>query len=472
MRNLISLSGVQQVAGAITTATGLQFGNVLDFFGVGDTSSIINDASSDIVWNTARIVGADSVTSTITNAGGLTAVLNNPVVGGLISVLGSLLGGGSEPCGYSGIPGIPLGSIGSPIGFFPPSVLHVPVKDFEAEGYLRTIMGNTFVISQNTLSIVVNTAISQRHLDTIRGLLLDLCQKEYVRDPQLQHAWAEVIGEFVRRTHQFVLTAYAANPIFISSQTIYYKLVDDAIYETFKKEIRDSDIGKATKNKLLKTLERERFESLFPYDWGNVEWAPEDLPDELIKDFEAAGGWIAWARLFLRPEINEQGLTSIVQREFARRRERGLAYEQEKLAWGRGFFSYENCDLEIYTDIRTDRRNCRIVTPGALIQDEVSLVFGTAIRQMEEADEIDEWVAANSIAVLNDILNWNGLNSDRSRKINSLQNRGRDPVIPPIPVPPGNAKNLIETGTMPPRNKRFPTEFDRAFEFEFENVTP
>ena len=95
--------------------------------------------------------------------------------------------------------------------------------------------------------------------------------------------------------------------------------------------------------------------------------------------------------------------------EYDRRRELARQYEAEKLAWGRGFFSYEICDLEVYSDIYGDRRNCRIATPGALIQDEVSFVFGSALRQMENADEFEEWVAPNTLAVLNDTLNWNGL---------------------------------------------------------------
>ena len=118
--------------------------------------------------------------------------------------------------------------------------------------------------------------------------------------------------------------------------------------------------------------------------------------------------------------------------ELNARIDKQIGYEQEKLAWGRGFFSYEICDLSVYVRNQgeedwvadanvmnyEDRRNCRIATPGSLIQDQTSFVFGSALRQMELNDEYEEWIAPNTLAVLSDILSFRGFNNAESRNNN------------------------------------------------------
>jgi len=319
--------------------------------------------------------------------------------------------------------------------------LYVPVKDFEAEAVLQDIAGTLRAMNRDLEFIQTDT-------QAIRYLLYHLCMKEYVYDHTIQHAWRDVIGQFVETTREWVRTVYNNNPIFLTNQTIYYQIVDRNVIEIFKREIMASNLGSVAQQKILQEIERRVDEEFFPY-YGDQTLAPDGLSDQLTRPTEF--NWEDWNSLMVRSSNNISSLSQLAFMELGRKRQRMLAYEQEKLAWGDGFFSYELCDLDIY--IRgtggpsgpTDRRNCRIVTPGSLIQDQVSLVFGSAIRQMEEADEFEEWVSENAVLVLNDILNDTGL-------VDTTRTGGT------APIDPTDAGTQIQSGT---RNAPIPDDLER-----------
>lgn len=318
--------------------------------------------------------------------------------------------------------------------------LFVPVKDFEAEAYLRAIAGDINAIEKDTNLI-------ERDTQVIRYYLKQLCFKELSYDHTIQHAWAKVIGEFVKKTKEFVLTAYDLNPIFVTTPNTYYRTVDFAVLSALLQDIKYSNIGEKARELIYGELLKRQFEDVFPYDENKKfeQWAPDDLPNlladnnpnnaALMEDY-----WLEYRNFQYRPTQSVSSLVALAEAEYESRRQKIRAIEEQKLNWGRGFLSYESCDLELYkvdgTRNRWDRRNCRIITPGSLIQDSVSLIFGSAIRQMEAADEFEEWVAGNTIALLNDVLNLNGL--QRSR-----------PGVSTNPISPQQATPLIIPGERP-----------------------
>lgn len=276
---------------------------------------------------------------------------------------------------------------------------YVPVRDFEQ------------ISLQNQQ---LNT------LQSINGLLTSMCQKEYVADPQIQQEWASIIGQLVQNTQTWVRTAYNGNPVFLQNPYIYYDLVEQKVYQTYIADILASNIGASTQLEIVQNLNLKRGEAagIFPYD-GNETLAPDGIAQALSNDYEASGGSEQAYQLFTDPGMNFAGVIARIQEQLDQRVQQAIEYEEQKLDWGRGFFSYEICDLQVYQNPRgtelSDRRNCRIATPGSLIQEQTALVLGSGIRQMEEADEVDEWVSASAVTALNDILNNNGLNTTWSR---------------------------------------------------------
>ena len=243
--------------------------------------------------------------------------------------------------------------------------------------------------------------LQDQDIQRTRDYLRLLCEKEYELDHTLQHAWAKVIDQFVIETINWVQTVYNDNPIFVTNQSVYYKLVDKNVFSTFVQEIAVSQIGPNNKRDILRYLFTNRFIDRFPYPLADVLNVPELAPDELPHNLQRFYTEEEWNRL-TKAEGNVVGVINIAQTELDRRIRETRTNEVNKLNWGRGFFSYEVCDLTLFTRLVNtefstnlqkfpqDRRNCRIVTPGSLIQDQTSLVLGSALRQMELADEVDE----------------------------------------------------------------------------------
>lgn len=260
-----------------------------------------------------------------------------------------------------------------------------------------------------------------------------ICEKEYEEDHTLQHAWARLIGEFVAQTKIFIERGYNGNPAFITSQPAYYQLVNVTVSRVFLEDIVASDIGESTKRAIIEGVSLELYAYDYPYDapTPEEEISPDDLPENLTRnpvdggDFYSNGGYDALGRLFLYKHGGDEE-TAILEAFAAleNRRAEQITYEQEKLAWGNGFFSYEICDLAFQNSNPEDRRNCRISTPGSLIQDQTSFVFGSALRQMELNDEYEEWIAPNTLAVLSDVLSYRGFNNLESRNTNLVMGSG------------------------------------------------
>lgn len=117
-------------------------------------------------------------------------------------------------------------------------------------------------------------------------------------------------------------------------------------------------------------------------------------------DFSTGQTWNAWFELSVNPYNNALGAylgsrnalrTSIAQAQ---------SEQLRILDWGRGVRSYEVCDTEGVEDPRNSANisvgsyNCRIATPGVVINEQLSQVVGSGFRQLELADEINEIIGA------------------------------------------------------------------------------
>ncbi len=319
------------------------------------------------------------------------------------------------------------GNVGSGAG-------EVPVYDNDASSNLVALINAMIRESEFTEE---QDGDVQRTAEYLRLL----CEKEYEEDHTLQHAWANLIGEFVIETQRFVTTGFNGNPAFLTNQNIYYQLVTIATARVLMQDIVDSpNMGTDAKIILIEAIADNLFQDRFP---TNVVLAPDNPVgtfEEQVADEEIAINAVKDNAL---EELNRRVTTQLEQ-------------EQEKLAWGRGFFSYEICDLGVFVNSdgdanEEDRRNCRITTPGALIQDQTSFVFGSALRQMELNDEYEEWIAPNTLAVLNDILGWRGLtNILESRNFTDISLDSTDYEnfdIPPTPAGPVDVRNIVDIET-------------------------
>lgn len=311
--------------------------------------------------------------------------------------------------------------------------VRVPVDDDETQSILRALANQMNV---NQVSAV-----------RAREYLRLLCEKEYEEDHILQHAWANLIGDFVAETTQFIARGYGGNPAFLTNQNAYYQLVNITVARVFMQDVIDSNIGNETKREIVRKIAQNLFGDFFPYT-GPITLGDQTIPTNLAADNLAYTNdqyWREFNDLSSHPSFKSDNLVEDAAKELSRRQEAQVLKEQEKLSWGRGFFSFEICDLAVYVRANgvinpEDRRNCRIATPGSLVQDQTSFVFGSALRQMEINDEYEEWVAPNTLAVLADVLSYRGFVGSDARHPNAA---GNGQNIPADAASPTTVRNQV-----------------------------
>ena len=273
---------------------------------------------------------------------------------------------------------------------------YVPVKDSDQIELQENILEETTGIHEDTTNIREDTA-------AIRAYLKDLCEKEFSLDPEAQNQWVQVAENLVGYAVNFINTAYNDNPLYVENLYRYFDLVEKNVVETFITEINLSDGLDAN----VKMALRQAITRAFP---DNREW--QFIIESTTNGSDGETNFWNNERLkFIDPQ-NNQNIYAPAITELGRRLVEARSYEEQKLAWGQGFLSYEECANEYFETggiYSFDLRNCDILTPGSIIKDHVSLVLGTALRQIEQADEYNEKIAAGAFAAINSVFNSRGL---------------------------------------------------------------
>lgn len=267
---------------------------------------------------------------------------------------------------------------------------HVPVKDFTQHKIQKVIGTGVYKIANDT--------------NSMRTFLQDLCIKEYQLDPQAQNKWVLVAENLVKRTIDFVNTAYNGNPIYISNPYSYFNKVSEDILITFYSEVElNTNIDKEVQFEILQMIKRKHFSNLWPNEIKNR--PPKGNTSDIYQIYST----------LVDPFNNPYDVFALARDELEKRLVEGRRIEEQKLAWGQGFFSYEICDdKEFLTYTSSDRRNCRIITPGSIIKNQTALVLGTALRQIENADEYNEKISQGAFSAFNSVLNSTGLRDTKN----------------------------------------------------------
>lgn len=132
-----------------------------------------------------------------------------------------------------------------------------------------------------------------------------------------------------------------------------------------------------------------------------------------LNDF-SHGGWDAWFAM-LEPEHNAFGQYLMGYSQLERERASAFFGSQTEInTTGGGLLSWQECETVavpspdgIVADERL-RQNCRIITPGRLVEDSLANAFGSGIRQLELADELNEILVAFFQLLIDQILSPTG----------------------------------------------------------------
>ncbi len=137
--------------------------------------------------------------------------------------------------------------------------------------------------------------------------------------------------------------------------------------------------------RLALSVARQPFREHIRCSLGDV---TDNIDGFLSGDF-SQGGWPAWFRVHTSLQNHPYGAYYLAQGELNTRLDRRQQVELEKLNYGQGFLSKERCSTNHLGESR-----CEIVTPGAVINEQLNNTLSSGTRQLELADEIDEIIGA------------------------------------------------------------------------------
>jgi len=116
------------------------------------------------------------------------------------------------------------------------------------------------------------------------------------------------------------------------------------------------------------------------------------------------GGWDAWFVMTQNDVNNPYGAYVQAQIDLDARIASAVGIQNTKLSWDSGFLSWSVCQEK---DPNTGECTIRgpVKTPGKVIESQLENTFGTEIRQLELADELDELVNALFLQLLKKTVN-------------------------------------------------------------------
>lgn len=282
--------------------------------------------------------------------------------------------------------------------------LYVPVKDFEAEDILESISNNIIAIERDTDLIEGDT-------QAIRYYLRMLCEKEFVHDHTIQHKWRVVISKFMKESMDWITNAYESNPIFVTNPYVYYRNVEigiaNTLIEEIQQHIKDGDVDPISGLLAMRSILSTFVDKLF----GEYveDWTKYDPVNKAIFEDREQFTWASFIGGTLQPINNVYEFEQLAMAELDLRKIQARGIEEQKLAWGRGFFPYEICGQKVFSEKPIDVRTCITLTPGSIQQDMASAILSSALRQMENADEYEEWISGRAFWAMNSVFNKYGI---------------------------------------------------------------
>ncbi|MEK7227527.1 MAG: hypothetical protein AAB641_01385 [Patescibacteria group bacterium] len=207
------------------------------------------------------------------------------------------------------------------------------------------------------------------------------------------------IERMVDSTVKWINNGFEGNPGYVTDPKQYFSDIADGVAGDF---IAGSDLNylcspfqTQVRLALLKS-----YNELLPFQCTltgvvkNIEGFYDDF---------SQGGWDGWFAMTQNNVNNPYGAYLEAKIELDSRLAEKLGIESQKLDWGKGFLSWQDCiEWEILPGPTQDGQPLKgqclkrgpIKTPGSIIESQLENTLGTGLRQLELADEFDELIGA------------------------------------------------------------------------------
>jgi len=216
--------------------------------------------------------------------------------------------------------------------------------------------------------------------------------REFGFDAIARIAANTAIKKLSQQTINWVNSGFDGNPVYsLNLDFLFNQLCASTLTELFD-EVGASDIDPIAQRAIARSLYATQPCSTH----GKISGATisDAVLGSFFTDLEDASGWHTWRQVTMNPHNNAYGQYLKTSAEFNSRLHSVINNKQEQLSWGQGFLSQEKCSMEVVEPGTPPRKVCHVVTPGKLIEDSLSDILGSDLKQLELADEVDEILGA------------------------------------------------------------------------------
>lgn len=244
--------------------------------------------------------------------------------------------------------------------------------------------------------------------------------KEYVGDQLANIIAKTIIRKLTAQTVNWINSGFEGSPAFITDPGQFFSGVGNTVASDFLSNTALKNLCSPFNVQVRVSLAKNYLQE-DPYGYTCTLGQVANNYDNFVNDFNQ-GGWSSWFAITQNSQNNPYGAYLGARNELAVKIGTQQDKYQKQLDWGNGFLSYERCkpgtekiptittglpgqNLNIDKDTPTCfPQDKETVTPGKVIDDQLSNALGNSWKQLEAADEINEIVSALVVQLTNKII--------------------------------------------------------------------
>lgn len=257
--------------------------------------------------------------------------------------------------------------------------------------------------------IIINTSVTAAAAVTTAALESSNTAKEFVGDGVANFIAKAILRKLTAQTVNWINSGFKGNPAFVTNPDQFFLSLGDQIAVRYLSEGQKSALNAICspfqaqiRLQLVKSYLSETQPLLCSL--GTL----ENNYKNFINNFQN-GGWSNWFAMTQSTQGNPYGTYLDAKNQLSLQIGAGKYKYTKQLDWGKGFLSYEKCvayadssavdesdELDAVNGDSIDGQCIakETVTPGSVIENQLENVFGSSVKQLEAADEINEIVSA------------------------------------------------------------------------------
>lgn len=309
---------------------------------------------------------------------------------------------------------------------------------------MKTPFASRFLVLLVAVTVTATTAVAPLTARAQFSIPI-LETKEYVLDPLAWVVSRTIIQSISRSTVNWINSGFEGSPAYETDLRRSLGRVADTVANDFFDALEDNtgvDLNSPFQEQVTDFLRTSYYRSTGSNGFFNREgYTLHRIAerDQAFLDGQfSEGGWDAWFEVVTKQGNNPIGALFQAQDELLARVESARVTRLNELSWGRGFLSWRgDCIAEAGESAEeqalADEEGClerEVVTPGAVIEDQLTRTLGSNLEQLGLADEFNEVIAALMNQLIGEVLGGTGL-SGVSRSSSggggSFINRATDP---------------------------------------------